>query len=183
MLIRCPSCAGGFELEEEGLGVKATVPCPLCGRIVVARDAQAVPPAPVDGTVPDDPATHAAVEPLSDEPTAVSAKGQGLALPRDKRLSIAILTGRRKGDVIPLERPRTVLGRKGARADVEIDDPEMSRAHAALECHGSKVVLRDLESRNGTFVGEQRVESRELEDRSEFRLGGTSLMLIVSDRS
>jgi hypothetical protein len=183
MLIRCPSCGGGFELAEQALGVKATVPCTLCGRVVVVRDAQAVPPAPVDGTVPDDPATHAAIEPLQDEPTAVAGRGQGLALPADKRLSVAFLTGRRKGDLVLLDKPRTVFGRTGARADVEIDDPEMSRAHAALECHSSRVVLRDLRSRNGTFVGEDRIESRDLEDRSEFRLGSTCLMLIVADRT
>jgi hypothetical protein len=67
MLIQCPSCGGGFDLAEERLGVKATVPCPLCGRIVVVRDAKAVPPAPQDATVPADPSTHAAIEPLEDE--------------------------------------------------------------------------------------------------------------------
>jgi len=183
MFIRCPSCGGGFELAEQAIGVKATVPCPLCGRIVVARDAKVVPPAPVDGTVPDDPATNAALEALPEDATAVAAKGQALALPQHKRLSIAILAGRRKGNVVPLEKPRVVLGRKGAGADVEIDDPEMSRAHAVLECHGPRIVLRDLGSRNGTFVGEERVESHELEDRSEFRLGGSAFMLIVTDRT
>ena len=183
MLIRCPSCGGEFQLAEQALAVKATVPCTLCGRIVVVRDARAVPPASVDGTVPDDPATNAMVEPLDDAGTAVAAKGQALALPGDKRVSVAILAGRRKGDVVTLEKPRAVLGRTGSGADVEIDDPEMSRAHAALECHGATIVLRDLGSRNGTFVGEQRIESRELEDRAEFRLGGTPLMLIVTARS
>jgi len=181
MLIRCPSCAGGFELADEEIGVKATVPCPQCGRIIVARDSQAVPPAPIDGTVPHDPATHAALDPLSDDATAVA--GQGLALPKHRRLTLAILSGRRKGDVVPLDKPRTTLGRKGARADVEIDDPEMSRAHAAIECYGSRIVLRDLGSRSGSFVGEERVESRELEDRAEFRLGATSLLLMVTDWS
>jgi hypothetical protein len=62
MLMRCPSCAGAFELSEQAIGVRATLPCPACGRIVVVRDATAVPPAPVDGTVPNDPATNAAIE-------------------------------------------------------------------------------------------------------------------------
>jgi pSer/pThr/pTyr-binding forkhead associated (FHA) protein len=44
-------------------------------------------------------------------------------------------------------------------------------------------VLRDLGSRSGCFVGEERVESRELEDRAEFRLGATSLLLMVTDWS
>lgn len=179
MLIRCPSCAGGFDLDDDAVGVKATAPCPLCGRIVVVRDAKIVPPSATDGTVPDDPGTNAAIEPLEDG-TAVAARGEHLALPPGKRVSVAILGGPRKGDVVRLDRPRVVLGRTGAGADVEVDDPEMSRAHAALECHGQRIVLRDLGSRNGTFFGEKRIESREVEDRSEFRLGGTRFMLIVT---
>jgi adenylate cyclase len=62
-----------------------------------------------------------------------------------------------------------------------VPDPDVSRSHAAVECHGARVVLRDLDSRNGTFVGEERVTQRDVEDRTEFRLGGTTFLLLVAD--
>lgn len=152
------------------------MPCALCGRIVVIRDA--TPPSPV----PVDPGTEAYVEPLTpaEEPTAVGVARALLALPKDKRVSVAILSGDRKGDVVVLEQPSVTLGRGGGGADIQVADPEMSRSHAALDCRGSRIVLRDLGSRNGTFLGAERIESRELEQDAEFRLGATRFMLILT---
>lgn len=181
MLITCPSCGGAFEMSEAALGVKATVPCPLCARIVVVRDAQVVPPGKEDGTVPYDPGTEAAVEPV--EPATDVAKLEIPALPAGKRVSLAILEGPRQGDILRIDRPRVLIGRAGGGqgAQIEIPDSEMSRAHAVVECLGGRFVLRDKGSSNGTWVGDERIESRELDDRSEFRLGGTRFMLIVAD--
>lgn len=102
------------------------------------------------------------------------------SLPRGKRVSLAILSGSRAGDVVNLDRTRLVIGRLGggSGADMELDDPQISRAHAAI---GSRIVLQDLRSSNGTWIEEERIESRELEDRAEFRLGSTRLMLILTD--
>ncbi len=114
-----------------------------------------------------------------------SVAGQGsAALPLGKRVSLAILEGARKGDVVTLERPQVLIGRAGGRAgaNVEIPDSEVSRAHATLTCQGARVVLRDLGSTNGTFVGADRIEEREIEDQAEFRLGRTRFMLIVADQ-
>jgi hypothetical protein len=174
MRFECPSCHKGFEMSAEDVGERSTVSCPLCARIVVVPDATKASPA--------DPGTEAFVEPLSpaEEPTAVGVARALLALPKDKRVSVAIVSGSRKGDVLVLQEPSAVLGRAGGGADLELDDPEMSRTHAAIECHGSRFVLRDLGSRNGTFVGEERIQTRELEDRAEFRLGGTRFMLLAT---
>src|SRR6266581_2132452 len=176
MTLRCPSCERSFEISAEDVGARSTVTCPLCGRIVVVRDAK-MPASP-----PGDAGTEAFVEPLppAEEPTAVGAARVLLALPRDKRVALAILSGDRKGDVVVFEGPSVVLGRAGGGADVEVADPEMSRSHAAIDCHGARFVLRDLGSRNGTFLGAERIQSRELEDRAEFRLGGTRFMLLVT---
>jgi hypothetical protein len=175
MTIQCTSCLGSFDVPDGALAGRSTVTCPLCGRIVVVRDARA--PAP-----PADPGTEAFVEPLApaEEPTAVGAARALLALPKDRRVSVAVLSGERKGDVFVLESPTLILGRQGGGAAVELPDPEMSRSHAAVDCHGARVVLRDLGSRNGTFVGEQRIQTRELEDKAEFRLGSTRLMLLLT---
>jgi pSer/pThr/pTyr-binding forkhead associated (FHA) protein len=104
-----------------------------------------------------------------------------LSLPLGKRVSVAILSGPRKGDVVVLGGPRLTFGRDGAGADVQVPDLDASRDHAAVECHGARIMLRDLGSRNGTFVGDQRVSQREIKNDDEFRLGGTTFLLLVVD--
>ena len=181
MPIACPSCGCSFELTPEGEAARATAPCPACGRVVVVRDAAVVRPSAEAGTVPFEPGTEAALEPLDADATAVGMRA-AVSLPAGKRVSLAVLSGARQGDVIPIEKPRTTLGRSGGAADVQFDDPEMSRSHAALEWAGGGAVLRDLGSTNGSFVAEKRIESHALEDKSEFRLGHTRLLLVITDR-
>ena len=108
----------------------------------------------------------------------------GLALPPGKRISLSVVEGAEKGKVFVLDRPRLVIGRAGGGvgADVELSDPEASRTHAALECHGSRIIVRDLGSTNGTFIGASRVVDAALDNRGEFRIGRTRLMLLVEDR-
>jgi serine/threonine protein kinase len=119
------------------------------------------------------------------EDTAKSGANQSaLALPTGKRVSLAILDGARRGEVFSLAGPRALIGREGGgmQADIELPDPEVSRAHAVLECYPTRIVLRDLQSSNGTFVEEARVEEAELENHAEFRVGRERFMLIVADK-
>jgi pSer/pThr/pTyr-binding forkhead associated (FHA) protein len=43
------------------------------------------------------------------------------------------------------------------------------------------VQLRDLNSTNGTYVNEQRITVTPVENQTEFRIGATTLMLILTD--
>jgi hypothetical protein len=177
VLIRCPSCAHAFDLPAEAMGVKATASCPACARVIVMRDAHAVPPGG-DATMPLQMRKEVALPPLTQqERTARTA----FSLPKGKRVALAVVAGPGAGNLYRLDRPRVVLGRAGAGATIELDDPEISRSHAALECQGARIVLRDLGSRNGTFVDERRVQEQPLGDGAEFRLGRTRLMLVVAD--
>jgi len=139
---------------------------------------------PVSPRIALSPATSvAASTPSASLATAAAGSAPALALPSGKRVCVAVLAGPRQGEIFPLERPRALIGRAGGRAsaDIEVPDSEMSRAHALVECHGSRIVLRDLQSTNGTFVAEERIVECELEDRAEFRLGMTRFMVIVTD--
>lgn len=53
--------------------------------------------------------------------------------------------------VFVLAQEVTRLGR-AADSDVVLDDPQVSRRHAQIELKYQRCVLRDLNSRNGTFV-------------------------------
>ncbi len=109
--------------------------------------------------------------------------GPTLAFPPGKQVALAILDGPRKGEVIVLDRPKAVIGRAGAKAqsDIELDDAEVSRAHALVECHGVHVIVRDLASTNGTFIDDQRVAEADLKSGGEFRVGRTRIRLVISD--
>jgi pSer/pThr/pTyr-binding forkhead associated (FHA) protein len=43
------------------------------------------------------------------------------------------------------------------------------------------LIVRDLESTNGTFVDGQRTREHELEDHAEFQVGSTRFMVILAD--
>ena len=177
--ILCRNCNQPFDLLPGHEG-RSTAACPRCGRVAVLGAPTASPAGPGS---PNDPSTEAFLEPLppAEDPTQVGVASQTLALPPGKRVSVATLSGARKGDVKVLDGPRLTLGREGGGSDVEVPDPEVSRRHAAIECHGARIVLRDLGSTHGTFVGEERVSARELEGQAEFRLGRTTFLLIVTD--
>jgi serine/threonine-protein kinase len=134
------------------------------------------------------PPRHATVEAPTQPAAAAQTRvagigGPALAFPPGKRVSLAFLSGPRSGDVYALERPSVLIGRQGgaAGAGIELADGQVSRAHALLECRGSRCLVRDLDSTNGTFVGAERVRERELSDREEFQVGSTRFMLILAD--
>ncbi len=102
-----------------------------------------------------------------------------LRLPTGKKISLAVISGPDAGKTYPVEKPRVVVGRAGS--DIALSDAEISRAHAALEVDDDSVTLFDLGSTNGTYVGGERVDSSALENYGEFEVGGTTLMLIVTD--
>jgi len=108
------------------------------------------------------------------------AMAETLELPSDQKYSVAVLQGKASGEIFPVTKARMTLGR--ADCDIVLDDPECSREHAVIEVLGSRVMLRDLGSTNGTFLGGKRVDQGELENHSEFRVGEHVLMLIITSQ-
>jgi ABC transport system ATP-binding/permease protein len=75
----------------------------------------------------------------------------------------------------PLEgRAVVVIGRAGA--DVELDNPAVSRRHAAVEREGKGHVVRDLGSTNGTYVDGRRVSRAALASGAVVRVGPFKLV-------
>jgi pSer/pThr/pTyr-binding forkhead associated (FHA) protein len=67
------------------------------------------------------------------------------------------------------------LGRESSN-DVMLDDPKASRQHARIERRGEQFILRDLQSRNGTWVGGQRVDEYTLHDGDTVRVGDAQIV-------
>ena len=106
------------------------------------------------------------------------APAEMLELPADQKYSLAVLRGKASGEIFSISKPRMTLGR--AECDIVLDDAECSREHAVIEVLGSRVVIRDLGSTNGTFVDGKRIDEDELENHTEFRVGEHVLMLIIT---
>jgi pSer/pThr/pTyr-binding forkhead associated (FHA) protein len=104
---------------------------------------------------------------------------EDLYMPEGKRVSLAVLQGTDAGQIFVLEKPVFTIGRSDA--DVTLNDSEVSRHHAQIELKGNAVFLRDLKSTNGTYVNEQRITLTPVENQTEFRVGTTTLMLIVTE--
>jgi peptidoglycan glycosyltransferase len=68
----------------------------------------------------------------------------------------------------PLDAASLVVGRDDT-ADIPLDEPLVSRAHARLERRGASYWVVDLGSTNFTRVGGEVVRERELRDGDEVR--------------
>ncbi len=87
---------------------------------------------------------------------------------------LLVINGVCAGTVFFLPDVPTVLGRS-PEAHLQIADPWISSMHAMFERRGDEVWLIDLESRNGTFVDEVRVQEQQLPTASVLRFGKTEV--------
>ncbi len=71
---------------------------------------------------------------------------------------------------LPITTKPIVLGR-GIETDIRVEDDEVSRAHCAVWLEGEKFLAKDLRSRNGMFVNDQRVSEAELKPGDRVRIG------------
>ncbi len=70
-----------------------------------------------------------------------------------------------------------MIGR-GVGCELHIDDPTSSRRHAALEFRGGRLTVRDLGSRNGTFLNGDRVTDAKALVQGDRLLVGESLFTV-----
>ncbi len=61
--------------------------------------------------------------------------------------------------------------------DIVIDDPFVSSFHARLSLEAGRCMVRDLDSRNGVFVGDQKIREAEAPPGSQVKLGKVCLMV------
>ncbi|HEY8765945.1 MAG TPA: FHA domain-containing protein [Dehalococcoidia bacterium] len=82
------------------------------------------------------------------------------------------------GGEVVLSSDELTIGR-AATCGVVLNDPKVSREHARVRLDGQLVRLRDLGSRNGTFVNGEGVSQADLHPGDEVRVGRVRMTLIV----
>lgn len=75
---------------------------------------------------------------------------------------------------------KTVIGRDSS-CDITIPGSHLSRKHAVLVTAGNKLNIKDLDSANGTFVNDERVEQAQLKDGDMVRLDILTFHVIAPD--
>jgi len=93
-----------------------------------------------------------------------------------RQFRVTVTAGPATGTTWTRPAERCVIGSHPS-SDLVIDDPTVSRFHCELECAGPAVRVRDLGSRNGTFVGRVRVVDATIPDATALTIGGTALMI------
>lgn len=180
-MVTCSHCGTKFTLsaKKPDAPSKGKFRCSKCGETTLVD--LSAPPAHSDTVVA--PGTTPGPKPAAFDPDSTQVNEySGLELPKDKNITISGIGGPAKGITHCMTKPRVTLGRLGGGADIEIDDPEISRKHCKVEAKQDVVKVHDLRSTNGTFVNDERVLQSELEHLSEFRIGSSLLLVTIMQK-
>jgi pSer/pThr/pTyr-binding forkhead associated (FHA) protein len=87
-------------------------------------------------------------------------------------------------ELVPLTGERVTLGKASTNVVALEHDATVSRLHAILENHGSAWSIRDMGSRNGTYVnGEKITAERVLRSGDEVRIGKSRVVYLEARQS
>ena len=107
--------------------------------------------------------------------TVVMAPHEEVAIPRRLQLILDQYAVRE----IPLVEPKLEFGRDDAPGRVLVDHTSVSSRHAEITLADSGAILRDLQSKNGTFVNGERIEERKLSEGDLIQLGACDSHLFL----
>jgi FhaA, N-terminal domain/FHA domain len=126
--------------------------------------------------------TRGEAPPAAPEPSATMIYAPSAPLPQpteaapavefapEREVAVVTWEGKRR----ELDKPRIVIGRS-KDADVQVNDPNVSRRHAELREEDGAYWLVDLDSTNGVEMRGKRIKRVRLEDGARFTIGSTEL--------
>jgi two-component system, cell cycle response regulator len=85
---------------------------------------------------------------------------------------LVVINGVDLGKKYSLAQANTLIGRS-SKVDIQIDEDSISRNHAVIENNGESIVLRDLNSTNGTYVNDQQIKHHAMLDGDLVKIGRT----------
>jgi S1-C subfamily serine protease len=90
-----------------------------------------------------------------------------------------ILNGSRAGQRLGLGGSGIRIGRESAICEIVLENPKVSRLHAEVVSIDGKVMLIDRNSSNGTYVNDQKIDKRFLEDGDIIYFGGRNAVAVA----
>jgi len=82
------------------------------------------------------------------------------------------------GRILKPDRKICTIGRRSG-CDIQVDDPDVSRAHALFFIHDDHPTVVDLCTRNGTYVNDEPIGFRVLKDKDVVRIGDARFRVCV----
>ncbi len=92
---------------------------------------------------------------------------------------IYIERGKNKGQRIEIKIPLATIGRDPS-CDIMIEDDQISRYHCEIKCRGKIFIIRDVNSRNGTYLNGEKIIDSALHNTDRILLGNTELIFLSS---
>jgi hypothetical protein len=177
MQARCPFCGATIRVADANRGQPLLISCWMCNSVATRDSGDLAPP------------THTAPPSTQHEKPGSIGLRTGSALqtgnpdlqPGDI-VEICVVGGPSQGKEFELNKPLTTIGRIGGGADIQIDDPLVSRSHCAVEVRRDGILLHDLRSTNGTYLDDFRISVVRLGLMWSFRIGSSFLQLKLSKR-
>ena len=96
------------------------------------------------------------------------------------RLTVEILNGQHRGQSVTVEPGYALRVGRRKTCDLCVSDHAISREHFGFSWEG-RWVLRDLRSRNGTFVGKSSIHAKVVKDGDVVRAGDTEFRLELTE--
>ena len=91
-----------------------------------------------------------------------------------------MIAGPLSGKTFPMNREEVSIGREPSN-EISFLDSSVSRRHCLIRKEGEVFQIRDLESRNGTFVNGVPLKERTLEHTDQIQIGSSVLVFLTSD--
>jgi diguanylate cyclase (GGDEF)-like protein len=113
--------------------------------------------------------------------TEVNLVPVAVEVPQRTQASLVVLAGDESpGRIFRLEGGARYTVGRSSEADVRLDGLGISRLHARVHClEGGAVEVEDLGSRNGTWVGGERVRRRRLADGERVQVGPSTVLKLT----
>src|SRR5262249_5794059 len=122
-------------------------------------------------TMPATASNDQAGESINEQPTLIY-RDEHAVQPK-----LAVIGGNDRGHEFTIAAAEVTLGR-GTDCDVILADIAVSRRHVVLRFDGGRVLMRDLQSGNGTLVNGKRVGQCTLRDGDQIELGNTLMRFV-----
>jgi serine protease Do len=90
-----------------------------------------------------------------------------------------ILNGARAGEKLGLGGSGIRIGRERTICEIVLENPKVSRLHAEVVSIDGKVLLIDRNSSNGTYVNDQKIDKRYLQDGDIIYFGGRNAVAVA----
>lgn len=176
---RCPQCGGEVALSSTEVRgpVTETDPTTDFGDLEAA-DTVFQPGLMVE-SIMDELETEEPPEPGTEDLVADDHRSPPPHLQLDVEAFLLVLGAPPGEEKRRLTLAKTTFGRQGA--DFPLDDPAVSSSHFQIEAFGREFFLRDLDSRNGTFLNGTQVRYSQVLPGDQITAGKTSLIFRLSD--